>query len=52
MTIRIRLDQVADTSFILSLITRFSEFELPAWRKSGDVCSRRGGQKGVRWHER
>lgn len=32
MTIRIRAYQPADYRLILSLVPRFSEFELPAWR--------------------
>jgi ribosomal protein S18 acetylase RimI-like enzyme len=37
MTIRIRPYKPTDSEFILSLVGRFSEFELPAWRTSDEV---------------
>ncbi|HSK66005.1 MAG TPA: GNAT family N-acetyltransferase [Anaerolineales bacterium] len=37
MTIRIRLYQPSDREFILSLVGRFSGFELPEWRRAEDV---------------
>ena len=37
MTIQIRPCQPDDQNFILSLVTRFSEFELPEWRKIEDI---------------
>ena len=37
MTIRIRTHQPTDNEFILSLVTRFSEFELPDWRRTDDI---------------
>jgi GNAT superfamily N-acetyltransferase len=37
MTIRIRMYQPSDREFILSLIGRFSGFQLPAWRQAEDV---------------
>ena len=37
MTIHIRKILPADEEFILSLVTRFSEFELPQWRKKDDI---------------
>lgn len=39
MTIRIRTYQPTDYEFILSLVTRFSEFEIPAWRQKEDIDS-------------
>ena len=37
MTIRIRPYEPGDRDFILSLVGRFSGFELPAWRRAEDV---------------
>lgn len=37
MTIRIRQYQPSDREFILSLVGRFSGFELPEWRRAEDV---------------
>lgn len=37
MTIRIRTYQPADREFILSLVARFSEFELPEWRQREEI---------------
>ena len=37
MTIRIRPYQPFDSEFILSLVTRFSEFELPEWRSKDEI---------------
>jgi GNAT superfamily N-acetyltransferase len=37
MTIRIRMYQSSDREFILSLVGRFSGFELPEWRRAEDV---------------
>ena len=37
MTIRIRPHDPADREFILSLVGRFSAFELPEWRRAEDV---------------
>jgi ribosomal protein S18 acetylase RimI-like enzyme len=37
MTIRIRLFNQNDRKFILSLIERFSEFDLPEWRSSHEI---------------
>ena len=37
MTIHIRKILPADEEFILSLVIRFSEFELPQWRKKDDI---------------
>jgi ribosomal protein S18 acetylase RimI-like enzyme len=39
MTIRIRPYKPTDKDFVLSLVGRFSEFELPVWRKMDDVDS-------------
>jgi hypothetical protein len=35
---RIRLAQAADDDFILGLVGRFVEFELPAWRKRNECA--------------
>ncbi len=37
MTIHIRPFTVSDTNFIESLIPRFSEFDLPAWRQRDEI---------------
>ncbi len=37
--IRVRAFEPSDSEFITSLITRFSEFELPAWRTRSQVDS-------------
>lgn len=37
MTIHIRLFTSSDTNFIESLIPRFSEFDLPAWRQKEEI---------------
>jgi ribosomal protein S18 acetylase RimI-like enzyme len=37
MTIHIRMFKPTDSEFILSLISRFSEFELPDWRSSQEI---------------
>ena len=37
MTIRIRRYKPSDREFILSLVKRFSEFELPEWRRREDI---------------
>jgi ribosomal protein S18 acetylase RimI-like enzyme len=37
MTIRIRPFSLADINFIESLIPRFSEFDLPAWRQRDEI---------------
>jgi GNAT superfamily N-acetyltransferase len=37
MMITIRAYQRSDREFILSLVSRFSEFELPAWRQSDEI---------------
>jgi ribosomal protein S18 acetylase RimI-like enzyme len=37
MTIRIRTFKPSDSDFIASLVTRFSEFDLPAWRSASEV---------------
>lgn len=37
MTIKVRKYQSADRDFIISLIPRFSEFELPAWRQKSQI---------------
>ena len=37
MTIHIRPFTVSDTNFIESLIPRFSEFDLPAWRQRSEI---------------
>lgn len=37
MTIRIRTYNPTDYEFIISLVTRFSEFELPEWRRAEDI---------------
>jgi ribosomal protein S18 acetylase RimI-like enzyme len=37
MRFAIRSYQPTDRRFILSLVPRFSEFELPAWRSPGDI---------------
>jgi ribosomal protein S18 acetylase RimI-like enzyme len=37
MIIRIRTFNSSDRDFIASLVTRFSEFELPAWRSPGEI---------------
>jgi len=37
MTIYVREFQPADREFILSLVPRFSEFDLPAWRTSEEI---------------
>jgi ribosomal protein S18 acetylase RimI-like enzyme len=35
--VRVRLFKPSDSEFVMSLIPRFSEFELPAWRTKMDV---------------
>lgn len=37
MTIQIRQHQPSDNEFILSLVSRFSEFELPEWRQRAEI---------------
>jgi ribosomal protein S18 acetylase RimI-like enzyme len=37
MTIQVRPFNPSDREFILSLVTRFSEFELPEWRSANEV---------------
>ena len=37
MAIQIRPYQPSDRDFILSLITSFSEFELPEWRRKEEI---------------
>ena len=37
MAIRIRPYQPSDREFVLSLVTRFSEFELPEWRQKDEI---------------
>ena len=37
MTIHIRPYRPADRDFILSLVARFTEFELPAWRTQAEI---------------
>lgn len=37
MTIRIRDYQPSDREFILSLVSRFSEFDLPEWRQREEI---------------
>jgi GNAT superfamily N-acetyltransferase len=37
MTIRIRAYQPSDSEFILSIVPRFSEFELPEWRQRDEI---------------
>ncbi len=39
MAIRVRIYKPDDRNFITSLIPRFSEFELPAWRKRDEIDS-------------
>ena len=37
MTIQIRQHRPSDNEFILSLVSRFSEFELPEWRQRAEI---------------
>ena len=37
MTIQIRPHQPSDNEYILSLVSRFSEFELPGWRQKDEI---------------
>lgn len=37
MTIQIRKYKPSDSEFILSLVSRFSEFELPEWRQRDEI---------------
>lgn len=37
MTIHIRTFKSTDTEFILSLVSRFSEFDLPSWRSTQEI---------------
>jgi ribosomal protein S18 acetylase RimI-like enzyme len=37
MPIQIRQHQPSDNEFILSLVSRFSEFELPGWRQKDEI---------------
>ncbi len=37
MSIRIRQHKPSDNEFILSLVSRFSEFELPGWRQKDEI---------------
>jgi ribosomal protein S18 acetylase RimI-like enzyme len=37
MAIRVRPVEAADSDFIRSLIPRFSEFDLPAWRRKSEI---------------
>jgi ribosomal protein S18 acetylase RimI-like enzyme len=39
MTIQIRQHKPSDNEFILSLVPRFSEFELPEWRQGDEIDS-------------
>ncbi len=37
VTVRVRPFQPSDAGFVTSLVGRFSEFELPAWRTAGEI---------------
>ena len=39
MVIRVRPFEATDSDFITSLVSRFSEFDLPAWRQKSDIDS-------------